>query len=268
MSLTPTYDPVLGRVRLAATALGATATYAFVWRSTDNFASSDVLRGAMFAPISGGVFNIDDYEFEPGVPTYYQVRSYNVANVQQAVFTTGPATYNIDAPWLKSLSRPFLNTEVVIQDVTDISAPARMAVFPVVGRSAGIAVSDVRSGREFTVTIPTEDAAAEDRMRALIASGDPLYVQVPAGVDDDLVPTGYYAVGNVSRQLAMRRNPRRYWDLPLTEVAAPGPDIVGATLTWQTVISTYATWTAVLAAKATWYDLNQLIAPPSEVIVP
>lgn len=268
MSLTPTYDPVLNRVRLAGTVLGAGATYAFVWRSTDNFLTSDVLRGAIFAPMSGGVFNVDDYEFDVGVPTWYQIRSYNGANVQQAVFTTGPATYNITQPWLKSLSRPFLNTAVVMQDVTDIQAPARSQVFPVVGRSAGIAVSDVRGGREFTITVPTEDAAAEQRIRYLVASGDPLYVQMPAGVDESLIPTGYYAVGDVSRQLAMRRNPRRYWDIPLEECAAPGPDVVGVTATWATVIATYATWSAVMTAKPTWYDLQQLVAAPSEVIVP
>jgi hypothetical protein len=268
VSLTATYDPVLSRVRLAGTVLGAGATYAFVWRSTDNFVTSSVVRGAIFAPMSGGVFNVDDYEFPPGVPVRYQIASYNGANVQQASFTTVAATFNVTQPWLKSMSRPFLNTAVKVQDVSDIVAPARSQVYRVVGRSAGIAVSDVRAGREFTIVVPTEDIASEQRIRYLVAAGDPLYLQMPSGLEESLIPTGYYEVGNVARELAMRRNPRRYWTLPLTEVVAPGPDIVGATVTWATVIATYASWNAVMTAKATWQDVLQLIAAPSEVIVP
>lgn len=267
MSLTPTYDPTLNRIRLAGTVLGAGATQVYTWRSTDNFITSQVLRGGLGAPMSGGVFNIDDYEFPVGVPVWYQMTSYDAGLVQQASFTVGPMTQNIAAPWVKSLSRPYLNQAVVIQEITDIQARARLTVHDVVGRSAGIAVSDVRAGREFTAVLVTENEQASENMRALVASGDPIYLQLPAA-EDELVPTGYFAVGDVERQLAMRRKARRYWSLPLTEVAAPGPDVIGAQVTWQTVLSTYATWTAVLAANATWNDLLNRVAPPSEVIVP
>lgn len=267
MSLTVTYDPVLNRLRLAGTVLGASATQVYVWRSTDNFITSQVLRGGLGAVMSGGVFNIDDYEFPVGVPVTYQMTSYDGSLVQQATFTSAPVTQQLTAAWAKSLARPYLNQAVVIQDISDISQPARGTVHEVVGRSAGIAVSDVRAGRQFTVTLVAEAEQASESIRALIASGDPIYLQLPAA-DDEIVPTGYFAVGDVARQLAMRRSPRRYWHLELTECAAPGPDVVGAQVTWQTVVSTYATWTATLAANATWNDLLNRIAPPSEVIVP
>lgn len=267
MSLTPTYDPTLNRIRLAGTALGAGATQVYTWRSTDNFLTSQVVRGGLAAPMSGGIFNIDDYEFPVGVPVTYQMTSYDGSLVQQASFTTAPITQQLTSAWVKSLSRPYLNQAVVIQDISDIQARARVTVHEVVGRSAGIAVSDVRAGRELTAVLVTENEQASENLRALVASGDPIYLQLPAA-EDELVPTGYFAVGDVARQLAMRRRPRRYWSLPLTEVAAPGPDVVGAQVTWQTVVSTYATWTATLAANATWNDLLNRIAPPSEVIVP
>lgn len=267
MGLIATYDPVLGRVQLAGTVLGAGATQVYVWRSKDNFLTSDVLRGGLGAPMSGGVFNIDDYEFPPGVPIKYQMTSYNAGLVQQASFTTASTAYDVDRAWLKSLARPFLNQQVTIQDMSDISAPARGTVFPIVGRSRGISVSDVRSGREFAIVVNTENAAAEINMRALLASGDPILLQVPSA-DEQLVPTGYYAVGDSTRELAMRRSPRRYWTLPLTEIAPPGPDVLGASVTWQGVVNQYATWNAVIAAKATWNDVLQLISNPSEVIVP
>lgn len=266
MSLTVTYDATLNRLRLSGTALGAGATQAYVWRTTDNFVTSQVIRGGFAAPVSGGVLTVDDYEFPVGVPVTYQMTSYDAGLVVQASFNSAPITQDIAAPWAKSLSRPFLNQPIVIQDIGDISAPARNAVHDVVGRSVGIAVSDVRAGRRFVATLVTEDEQASLNMRALLASGDPIYLQMPAA-EDELVPTGYFAVDDAARQLAMRRTPRRYWPLQLIECAAPGPDVVGAQVTWQTVVSTYATWSALIAAKATWNDVLQLVAPPSEVIV-
>ena len=49
--------------------------------------------------------------------------------------------------------------------------------------------------------------------------------------------------------------------------AAPGPDIVGATATYQTVLDNYVTYAALAGAFATYQDVLDLIAEPSEVIV-
>lgn len=267
MGLLRSYDPVLARNRLDGTVLGAGATQVYVWRSVDNFVTSSVLRGGFGAPMSGAAFSIDDYEFAPGVPTWYQMTSYNGSLVQQASFTAGPFTQDLDGVWLKSLSRPFLNQLVSVQDVGDVRQEARGEVFRIVGRSAGIAVSDVRGGREYEMTVNTEDVAAAERLRFLVAGGDPLFVHVPLAEQDKVTP-GYFAVGDVDRALAMRRSPRRYWTLPLVEVAAPGPDVFGSQITYLGVSTRYATYNALLAANATYNDLLNLFSSPSEVIVP
>lgn len=267
MALTRTYDPVLARNRLEGTALGAGATQVYVWRSVDNFVTSSVLRGGFGAPMSGGLFSIDDYEFEPGVPTWYQMTSYNGSLVQQASFSTGPHTQDLDGVWLKSLSRPFLNQRVSVQDVGDVLQKARSEVFEVQGRSVGIAVSDVRGGREYSMVVNTEDVVQSENLRFLIAGGDPLFVHVPLAEQDKVTP-GYFAVGDVGRALAMRRSPRRYWSLPLQEVAAPGPDVFGSQITYQGVQARYATYNALLAANAEYNDLLDLFSSPGEVIVP
>ena len=57
------------------------------------------------------------------------------------------------------------------------------------------------------------------------------------------------------------------FNLPLREVAAPGADVCGSTITWQGVINTYATWQDVLNNEATWFDLMQNIGTPADVIV-
>jgi hypothetical protein len=56
--------------------------------------------------------------------------------------------------------------------------------------------------------------------------------------------------------------------LPITEVAAPGADVVGSVGTWQTVVNTYATWSDVLANHPTWADLLTLVGSTNDVIVP
>ena len=60
---------------------------------------------------------------------------------------------------------------------------------------------------------------------------------------------------------------RRRFDIPLTEVAKPGPDVVGSAGTWQLLLDTYATWQEVLDANASWADVAQLIGDESDVIV-
>lgn len=266
MALTTTYDPVLSRIRLAATGIGATAVKAFAWRSTNGFITFVNVRGGVDTPMSGGVFNVDDYEFPAGTTVTYQVAGYDAAGALVTSFVSAPVTQDVTSAWLKSPARPFLNQAVVIQDISDITAQARVAVHEVVGRAVGVAVSDVRAGRQFALSVKTDNEAASESMRALVAGGDPVFLQLPAA-EDELVPSGYFVVGDVARELAMRRTPRRYWHLPLTEVAAPDPALVGAQVTWQTVITAYSTWNDLITAKATWNDVLNLIAPPSEVIV-
>lgn len=50
-------------------------------------------------------------------------------------------------------------------------------------------------------------------------------------------------------------------------MAAPGPDVVGETSSWQTVMNTYATWADLLAAHPTWASVMELVADPEDVIV-
>jgi hypothetical protein len=224
-----------------------------VQRSTNQITWTTV-RGGVVTP-AGGEIRVDDYEFSPGIANYYRV---------VGVFE-GSISPVIDRVWLKSLARPFLNRQVVVQDYSDVDRQSRAGVFEVIGRSVPVSVSDVRSSRRWTLDLLTETPDEASTLDLILASGDPLLVHVPADCD---VPGGYVSVGDTSVRRPARRTLRRITSLPCTEVAAPGPDVVGATLTWQTVLSTYATWAAVLAAHPTWADLQELIGSPEDVIVP
>lgn len=169
--------------------------------------------------------------------------------------------------WLKSIARPFLNqaVQVVQRPSITITRPARVGVFDIVGRSYPVAVSDVRTSRRWTMYVRTETGAERDNLDLLLASGDVVLIHASA---DCTVPAGYVAIGDATQETHPLRPLRVTFTLPCTEVAPPGPDVVGAQSTWQSVINAYGTWADVIAAKLTWADLLALVGSPSEVIVP
>jgi hypothetical protein len=267
MALAVSYDATLGRLRLEATLLGATATHAVFYRAVDG-GPFEELRGGIDVTVAAQNAQLDVYEFPPGVPVDYWVNGYNAANVQVSTFGT-PHTQDIDVVWLKVVARPFLNRTITVAGRGEVGRPARGGVFNVVGRSFGIAVSDFRSSRQYVLEVLTETPAEEDALALLLASGEPVYLQAPS--TQTKIPGGegtYWNVGDTTEVPTGRISDRRIFALPLKEVAPPGADVVGAAGTWQSVVSEYATWADVIAAHTTWADLLELVGDPTEVIVP
>src|SRR5690606_31610752 len=175
----------------------------------------------------------------------------------------------LDGVWIKSIARPFLNRPLPrVLDVSPIQRQSRSGVFELVGRSLPVVVGSVRGSRRWTLTVLTEGQSDAEALDLMLASGDPLLIQVPPGSS---IPGGYVTAEDTAEQrYPDMRDPRepRAFTLPLIECAPPGPDVVGATATCQTVLDLYATCADVLAAHATCAELLDLIADPSEVIVP
>lgn len=167
--------------------------------------------------------------------------------------------------WIKSITRPSLNQQVTVTEFSAITRRSRTATFDVVNRTTPIANTDLMSSQEFTLTCTTPDRGEELRLDNALAAGDVIFLQGPH--DDCPFPTVYAVVGDITRGRHSKRTTRRYFDLPLTEVAAPSNIITGDTVTWADIIATYATWADLLAAKATWSDVIDSIST-SVVIVP
>jgi len=181
------------------------------------------------------------------------------------VSVSGSITPAQNTVWIKDLVRPFLNRSVTVVDFSDEVTPARAGVFEVVGRSYEVAVTDVRLGRRQTLTLMFGDRDAAEDFRGCLGPGAPILLQVPANCPF----SGMYAVvGDLVISKSSKRGVRRFATLPLTEVAAPGLDLAGATLNWTTVITSYATWADVLLAETTWADLLEGIGSPADVVVP
>lgn len=258
MSLGATFDPLLSRVRLAATALDDSSTALF--ERSPNGVRWATVRGGTAAAVDGAdTAAVDDYEFAPNVVNHYRVTA------GADVFTTS-ITPEQDAVWFKSIIRPFLNRAVSVVGHGDITRPARNGVFPILGRSLPIAVTDVRLARQWTMTVKADSISDADALDLVFASGDPLYVQVPPDGRD--IPGGYVVVGDTDRRRYGHLSARRWFDLPMTEVAPPGPEVVGATVTWESLVAEFGTWADILAEFGTWADVAEYVASPDTVIVP
>lgn len=171
--------------------------------------------------------------------------------------------------WLKSIARPFLNRAVTVVDVGDEVRADRSGEFDVVGRSLPVAVTDVRGAPRWPMRILAGSPADAEDLDLLFASGDLLYVHVPGTGPGQYIRGGYVKIsGDVVQSRPTQTSPRRLFAFVCQQVAAPGPDVVGALSTWQTVINAYATWADLIAAKATWQDVLDLVGSPSDVIVP
>lgn len=183
---------------------------------------------------------------------------------------TASITPMIDNVWFKVISKPFLNRTVhCVPAPSPIIRRPRQGIFPIVGRSVPVAVTDVRGSREFTLRAITRTTQEWQDFDLVLSTGDIFFVQAPP---DSAVPTVYAAVDltQQSQPLKLVRCDRdwRVFDLPLIEVAAPSPETVGSIGTWQTVVNTYATWSDVLMNHPTWADLLTLVGSTNDVIVP
>jgi hypothetical protein len=260
MSLGATFDPVLSRVRLAATALDDGAEALF--ERSPNGVRWTVVRGGTAVEVTpGDTAALDDYEFAAGVANHYRV------TCGGDTFTT-TITPDQTAVWFKSIVRPWLNRSVQVVSHGDIVSQARNGVFPILGRTMPIAVTDVRLARAWDMVVKADQLADADALDLVFASGDPLFVQTPASGALSTVPGGYVVVGDVKRSRFGTTSTRRWFDLPMTEVAPPGPDVVGSTSTWESLVAEFGTWADVLAEFGSWAEVAEHVADPSVVIVP
>lgn len=262
MTILLSYDLDLQRVQIGAYGLGVGTTALVEW-SLDGIRWSTVRGGAAVA-VSGGdiLVPLSHYEFSDRVVNYYRVTGTNTF--------TGTITPQLSGVWLRSIGRPFLSRQVqVVQPAAfTVTRTARNGLFDVVGRTFPVAVTDVRRGRAWTLEVRTEDEEEANDLDLLLAGGDVLLIHVPVSPIQSCVPGGYVVAGDASVTWHPLRPLRRKWTIPVVEVAAPGPDVVGSTGSWQTVLDQLGDWQAVLDGYASWAELLTVIADGSEVIVP
>jgi hypothetical protein len=175
--------------------------------------------------------------------------------------------------WLKSIRHPFLNTVVRVSDYGDVESLSRSVAFGVAGRSLPTAQTELHGGRDHPLDLVTATSADSSHLQLMLRTAEVLFVHVPAegiaGREGNLLLPGsmYVLVGTPRRHRIAGVSAHELFSLPLTEVNPPGPDVVGGTLTWQTVLNLYGTWEAVLSAHPTWADLLAVVGDPEDLFV-
>lgn len=190
------------------------------------------------------------------------------------VLTFAPATIvqaasiyaNLDGIWIKSVMRSFLNRtwSVLYPGGDEIGRAGRGAEHEVRNRTLPTAVTELGGSRQLALIVRTTTAEDTRWLDYVIAAGDVIFVHAPA---DCPVPTLYARI--VSSEVRRIRPTGQVWrtTIPIREVAAPGPDIITASATWDTIFAQYGTFDQLLADFATFDELLELVGDPSEVIV-
>ena len=175
--------------------------------------------------------------------------------------------------WLTSPDRyPFLNTVVRVSDYDDVENASRTTAFPISNRSLPTGQADLHGGRDHPLLIITETDAEDAHLDLMLRHTEALYIQrpnaTPAGREGNLLLPGsmWVLVGTIRKHRIGGVSPYNLHILPLVETNPPGPDVVGGTLTWGSVLNLYGSWEAVASAHATWADLLEVIGSPDDLV--
>ncbi|MEV6287397.1 hypothetical protein [Kribbella sp. NPDC051770] len=266
MALAIEFDVTLCRQVMDLTGLGATTDHVTVDRAVSPFVRWETVRGWSAQPVSGNAVTFFDYEFPEGTDYKYRVKEFNASGTLTGTTEYAVSATEFNEPWLKIPAVPVLNRPVVIVDRGDITNRSRSGVMDVVGRNYPVQIGDVRAGLAYTLQLLTDTAAEERDMEYTLSTGDVIFLHLPAAVE--VLPGGYFSVGDVQRASTLRRSPRRVWSLPLIAVAAPGSEVIGSAYTIASVLAEYETVTTMLADNDTIGDLISRTGTPSEVLVP
>lgn len=177
---------------------------------------------------------------------------------------TDTITMDVDRFWLKSIQRSFLNLAPLVVGYEEPDRDGRGDASLIAGRTLPIAQVEVMTGRSWPIELKTRSLQDARTLEYLLASGDVLFLQVPTGCP---IPGGYYRALGTGARRESPRSDNRVRSVALSECAAPGPDVVTASVTWESVLAAFATWEDVMAVYPTWEDLLTLVGDPSEVIV-
>lgn len=178
---------------------------------------------------------------------------------------TSAITPVLDTVWLKNIRRPSLNRKVTVSGLSEITRPARVAIIDIIGRTYPIAINDVRGSQRLSITVTTPSLAAAADFDNAMLTGHTVFLQAPEL--ECAVPTLYATIGDTVQRKTSARGVRRYFDLPLTEVAAPASTVYSDTFTYADVLATYATIADVVAANASYSALVDKVST-AVVIVP
>jgi hypothetical protein len=256
--VTVSYDPTRGRVRVKATGLDPSVVRVVVSSRRAGTSRWTEVRGGRVAVDDEGamVRTVDDYEFVAGEGVEYRLVALSSAEgapdivVQQRIASISDTE---ETNWIKFIATPYRNRRVVLTDWSEVSRKSRVALYDVVGRSQPVAVTDVHTGRQFSVDLVAHTLAEREALDTALGTGVPVFFQTPTSI---ACPSIYAVIGDYSYKRPARRSLRSIVTVQLIEISPPPPSVVGAGLTYRILGTQYGAYADLHAAVDTYAELG------------
>jgi hypothetical protein len=211
------------------------------------------------APVASGVFTVTggSAAISYGAAVAFTTAGY----VARATATITPL---MTACWLKFVAAPYMNRAVTLIDWAESERVTRTTAYPVVGKYRAGVVTDLHSPRNITVSLWADSDAEVAGLDLALSVGNIALLHIPPNV---ALKSMYAMVGTHKYERPAHLSHRAKFTVPLTEVSAPDPSIVGSIVTWATLITLYGSWADVIAANATWAAVLALTGSPADALV-
>lgn len=150
--------------------------------------------------------------------------------------------------WLKDPFRPHLNTKLWFNSDDTYTRQANRVLLQPRGSRLPIAQWERRTAPEGKIRLLTETADDARRFTTLIDEAGVVFLDV---AEDFGVPFRYASVGDVAGTRAVSgalRDPHRYWDLELQEVAAPIGEPSAMAATYENLMARFASYLELRAS--------------------
>jgi len=201
-----------------------------VQRSIDTGATWTDVRFATYVDCTADAdeFEVVDYEVPNATSVLYRARATRIVAtypITGAWVESAPAvSWTSTDTWLKVPEAPANNLIGVFRHAVTLSRPARRGVFPVLGASLPVVVSDTRGGPAAdAITFRAATLAAAQAIIDVLDAYDVVLIQTPT---DQLFGSKYVSPGSVTSVPALDMKSGPYHWVELTdayEVASP-PD--------------------------------------------
>lgn len=187
-------------------------------------------------------------------PWYGQTVTYKVA---EGNAPSVDSTVDADDVWLTHIGVPSRSMPITLRigSLADESWDIEQAVYPALLRENPIIITGgARQSPASTLIVTIESDADRARLKALLADGSPLLLNVPPalgmGVDTDYIQVGKVSV---ARPTGIGGDPLRAITLPYQVVDRPGGG-TRAVITWANIAAQDSKWSDI-PAGTTWAQL-------------
>jgi len=266
VSIEALVDAPCPRVGVTITGLGVGDSVVSVWRSADG--ERNPVRGARRVTLVDSAYLVD-YDAPLGRPVSYEVEVISGPSGADRV-TSSSVTVGTDSAWIMDplvpqsavpITRRLTSTgepTFAVEAMNKLDYAMNSQVFNILGSDKPMALFGQRAAATgVDLSMITDAAEQNTRLRSLFASSGVLLVRLPASWAD-FVPGAWFAlVASVSERPAGASNGGSVtvWNLSADTVAAPTLRVLTATFTYGDVALLFATYQQKQdAATGTYLD--------------